>query len=282
MSEKKIVTVNLCGGLGNQLFKIASAYAYSKRVNAELKLLKITESGSGYTGSRPVYWDTLLLKTAPYLVNYIDISEFNRWYEDYPTMYKEISPIPDVCKGQYLDAYLQCSKYFYDKNTKNEIKDMFTPDNFLTELVRDKYKYFFENKDRVVVVHARRTDYLAFKEFHNPLSGEYYRKASEEMISRIGDPIFLLCSDDNNYWEEIKDDISETIFSCENRILKEDDILTYTLLQQFNNFIMSNSTFIWWCVWLSEAKNVIAPNGWFGPYGPKLYDDIYEPNWTRI
>ena len=42
---------------------------------------------------------------------------------------------------------------------------------------------------------------------------------------------------------------------------------------------MSNSTFIWWCVWLSNAQQVIAPSKWFGPLGPSEYEDIYEPSW---
>ena len=64
--------------------------------------------------------------------------------------------------------------------------------------------------------------------------------------------------------------------------LNDTDINTFTLLQNFNNFIMANSTFIWWVVWLSNSKNVIAPSKWFGPQGPQKYEDIYEDSWIRI
>jgi hypothetical protein len=63
---------------------------------------------------------------------------------------------------------------------------------------------------------------------------------------------------------------------------EDSDIFTFTLLQEFYNYIMSNSTFIWWCIWLSNAKKVIAPSQWFGPNGPKQFTDIYEKGWELI
>ena len=98
------------------------------------------------------------------------------------------------------------------------------------------------------------------------------------MIKYIEKPIFLLTSDDNSFWQDIKLDI----YQNEHYILEESDIYTFCLLQQFNNVIMSNSTFIWWTTWLSNATKVIAPTKWFGPSGPQFYDDIYEQHWIRI
>ena len=42
---KPIVSVNIEGGLGNQLFKIASAYAYAKKNNGNLQIVKISDCG---------------------------------------------------------------------------------------------------------------------------------------------------------------------------------------------------------------------------------------------
>jgi hypothetical protein len=268
------ISVNIIGGLGNQLFQIATAYAYSRKENGRLKILKKKDNGN-----RPLYWDTILKKINPYLVENIQES-FENWYEDYPNIYKDIGPLSN--NGKYLNGYLQSSKYFYNDSIKQEIKELFKPDIILVEEVRNKYKYICDNSERVIVVHARRTDYIRFSNIHGPLDGSYYKNAINKMLKKISNPIFLLTSDDNKFWNEIKDDI-EPVFDHQYVFLDcESDINTFVLLQQFNNFIMSNSTFIWWCVWLANSKNVIAPSKWFGPDGPSKYEDIYEDNWERI
>ena len=109
-----------------------------------------------------------------------------------------------------------------------------------------------------------------------------YKEAINRIVKKVNNPIFILSSDDNKFWDEIRDDISETRKYTYMILNNETDINTFILFQQFNNFIMSNSTFIWWIVWLANAKNVIVPSKWFGPSGPKDYNDIYEDNWERI
>lgn len=271
--SKPIVSVHIMGGLGNQLFQIASAYAYAKKENGSLKILHITQNGD-----RPVYWNTILERVVPYLVS--SLPPLEQWYENMATQYKEIGPL--TSNGKCLNEYLQSSKYFYNDKIKQEIKDLFRPSQSLLNDVCNKYNYLIENKDRVVIMHSRQTDYIRFKETHGPLEGGYYKKAVNEMIVKVENPIFLLCGDDNNYWKEIKDDIL-TVYQYEHMILEgESDINTFALLQQFNNVIMANSTFIWWTTWLADAKNVIAPAKWFGPEGPQYYEDIYESHWMRI
>jgi hypothetical protein len=193
-------------------------------------------------------------------------------------MYKEIPLLPSSI---YLHGYLQSSKY-YDETSKNEIKELFKPSDSLMKEVSDKYKYVLDNKERVIVVHARRTDYLTnahMINFHGPLTVDYYERAIAKMKTEVTDPIWVLTSDDNSFWNEVP-----SIASLSNvyTLNEGSDIHAFALLQQFQHFIMANSTFIWWCVWLSTAKKVIAPNNWFGPTGPRPFDDIYEPEWERI
>ena len=268
-----VVSVNIMGGLGNQMFQIASAYAYARKEGGTLKIIHKLDNGN-----RPVYWETLLQKVKPYLVSSIP-STLEQWSEKLATMYADRGPLSS--KGKYLNGYLQTSKYFYDDTIKQEIKELCTPHDSLFKESKARYAYLLENKERVVVMHARRTDYLKAAGVHGPLTGAYYREAVQRMMGRIKNPIFLLCSDDQTFWNEIRNDIAP-VFENENIVLEDSDIHTFVLLQQFHHFIMANSSFIWWCVWLSDAKNVIAPSKWFGPEGPTPYDDIFEESWERI
>jgi hypothetical protein len=269
-----IISISIMGGLGNQMFQLAVAYAYSRRYNYRLEIQKENNNGN-----RPYYWHSILKKWNNYLVDSIP-NTLSIYNEQQDTTY---IPIPQLENGIYLKGYYQTSKYFYNDTIKLEIKELMKPSLELLEEVKYKYSYLFKNRDRIIVIHARRTDYLTFAPIHGPLSTDYYINAIDKMLNKISNPIFLMTSDDNSYWNELKS-VYPKINNYEQYILEnESDIYTMALLQQFSYYIMANSTFIWWCVWLSDnTKYVIAPSKWFGPSGPKEYNDIYENNWERI
>ena len=262
------------GGLGNQLFQIATAYAYARKTGGVLQILHILVNGE-----RPVYWESLLKRVKPFLVKSLP-PNLENWQEQQSTMYADIGPLP--LQGKYLKGYLQTSKYFYNDTYKQEIKELFKPQPEMFEACASRYAHLLRQKDRVVVMHARRTDYLKAAGVHGPLTGAYYREAVQRMLKKVENPIFLLCSDDQSFWDEIKEDI-EPVFEHEHVVLDDDsDIRTFTLLQQFHHFIMANSTFIWWAVWMADATHVIVPKKWFGPDGPHPFDDIFEDGWELI
>lgn len=269
-----VVSVNLMGGLGNQLFQIAAGYAYAKKHGATFQLCPPPQNGQ-----RPWYWDSLLSSIQPFLVPSLP-PNLQPWSESLPTMYRPIEPLPP--QGIYLKGYLQSSKYFYTDAIRTAIRDLFRPPADLLHSVRSAYADWIRQADRVVVLHARRTDYLAAKEFHGPLDGSYYRRALDAILPHVTDPIFVLSADDPSFWQDIKEDIAE-VYQHPHLILQgESDIRTFVLLQQFSHFILSNSTFIWWCAWLSSARRVIAPERWFGPAGPSSWSDIYESEWKQV
>jgi hypothetical protein len=259
--KKPIVYLDICGGLGNQLFQIATAYAYAKKEGGQLRIYRREQNEK-----RCTYWD-LFPALDPYLSD-IPIENIEEWRE----LSFQYTAIPPLGKDKQLKGYFQSEKYF--DTMKSEINKLFN----YTPTYQNRYETLLANKHRVIVVHCRRTDYLMNPTFHGPLPSSYYKQAIQYM--NIPDPIYLLCGDDSSYWESIKEDLLIYPQSCV-MFHNETDVNTFALLQQFHYFIMSNSTFIWWCVWMADTKHVIAPSKWFGPDGPSS-DDIYHPDWERI
>jgi hypothetical protein len=282
LSDKEMepsVFISVCGGLGNQMFQIASAYSYSIKNNIELKILKNKIEDDG----RPLYWDSILKKCNMFLSDNIQ-QPIDHWYEVSAT---EFSNIPKIgCNNIYLHGYLQSPKYFDHPTIQLELKSLFKPNNELFNYVYNKYYNLICKKENVIVVHARRTDYLRTPDiinFHGPLPIEYYKLAIEKMSNIVNNPFFLLTSDDPRFWNSVIKEVPElnesNIYILEN----ENEINTIILLQQFKYFIMANSTFSWWAAWLSKnPQKVIAPTKWFGPTGPQNYKDIYMPEWELI
>ena len=276
MTSLPPVFVPLKGGLGNQMFEIAGGYAYARREGGQLELLRLDRCGD-----RPVSWDTFFVSLMPYLVT-SPRHVMPIWYE--PTATKYVTPPSLTQEGQCLDGYMQSSKYFAD--AAEEIRTLFRPPRQLEVAVEEKYAYFLSQTSRVVVMHARRTDYLLNQAVHAPLLGDYYAKAIKYVFAKVDKPLFMLVSDDPSFWGSIEPQISE-VFQGEFHILKGvSEVETMILLQRFKYFVMSNSTFIWWAAWLAnptkEDGQVWAPSRWFGPKGPSEWQDVYEAEWEII
>jgi hypothetical protein len=277
--NRPVVSVNIMGGLGNQMFQLATAYAYAKKYNGTLQVFRNKRFDDG----RPIYWNSVLNKFTPYLVDSLP-NNLSVWSENGATEYSEIPALPE--NGMYLRGYLQSPKYFSDETTKKELKSLFEPTKESLSYVSEKFADLLANKNNVIVVHARRTDYLKNEHmilFHGPQPPTYYKNAIKNMCSGVTNPIFLLASDDPSYWSTILEEIPE--FNEQNMYIlnNENEINTLTLLQQFHYFIIANSTFSWWATWLSsEPRKVIAPSHWFGPTGPKNYKDIYCDDWQKM
>lgn len=274
-----LVSVNIMGGLGNQMFQLATAYAYTKQNNGKLIVLRNKMESDG----RSLYWDNMLYRFQEFLVDKLP-EGLERWQESGPT---EFGIIPSLTsKGLYISGYLQSPKYFGNDKIQQEIKELFEPSHTTMYNIQDKYNLLLKNKERAVIVHARRTDYLKNQDiinFHGPLSIDYYKEAIKKMSNEIENPIFILASDDPSFWTSVINELPQ--FNSRNIYILDDEneITTIALLQQFQYFIIANSTYSWWAAWLSkDPKKVIAPSKWFGPTGPQNYKDIYMPSWELI
>lgn len=269
------VGIVVMGGLGNQMFQIAAAYAHSKLCDCTLLIKREKKENDG----RSLYWDTMFVKLQPFLVT--DLPDERIKWKQLGNGCQSYVPPPHPETGNLeLIGYFQSSKYF--KNYKKEIKNLMQPSDKVMHIINTKYSNLMEIRDRVVVVHARRGDYCkseGMRNFHGPLDTSYYTRTIADMVSSLANPYFLFVCEDPSYWNDVIKECAN-INDTNSLILDDsDEVLSMGLIQQFGNFIIANSTFSWWGAWLADAKKVMAPRKWYGPTGLKDWHDIYESGW---
>jgi hypothetical protein len=267
------VYIYIQDGLGNQLFKIAAAYAYAKDTGRTLKVIK----NKRREDSRITYWDTALKRCVSLLV--CSIPDSHIVYRELRIgTYNKIQVYSDT--NVLMEGWFNSPKYF--QSYKEDICSLFYPDTTSIEKVNNLYGQYLG--PHTVTVHARRGDYIRFAHEFGPLTSEYYKSATNIITENILNPIFLLISDDDSYWTTIRNEIPAfqdfpTIVISRNTLT---DYETLALFSQVEHLIIANSTFSWWGAYLANAKTVISPKQWWGPNGVKDWNDIYCDNWIRV
>lgn len=255
-----MVSCKLQGGLGNQIFQIAAAYALALKNNdiSGFDFNGCYTPLQGYSANK--YVNNILSK-----VNSSNGHVFRYVYNEPKHSYEELPYTKDLL----LQGYFQSEKYF--NGYKKEIIELFKTDTNKDKI--DKLLSQYNNKP-VTSIHVRRGDYINLPDFHPVCSMEYYKKAMAE----IGDSTFVLISDDIEWVKEnFKGD--NIVYSSFN-----DEIDELTLMVSCDNNIIANSSFSWWGAYFNpnENKKIIAPNNWFGPKGPQDTNDIIPSNWIKI
>lgn len=270
------LTIKLLGGLGNQLFQIATAYAYAKEHSMNLVLPEIWNYNSG----REPVWNTYFLNTS-HGFNLISGNQFQKisWIDIYEKsfLYTPIYHKPGSSNYR-LNGYFQSSKYF--NNHKDEIRILLQIPNNLINAANEAFaRTQIHDPDGWIAAHVRRGDYLLASNYHVVTDAEYFKKAREEINKRIGPRTVCWITEDPKW-------VYTNIYQQGDVVICGNSMTDFACLSLFRHIIMSNSTFSWWATWLNPnnyADRVICcPNKWFGPQGPQDCETIYEPEWIRI
>jgi len=259
-----MITTRLQGGLGNQMFQMATAYAHSKRLN--------TECAFDFNGCHtPLQGNTSVKYKDNFFKNFKEMSKFPEVMVNWNEGPFNYSPIPlDIGNDIILNGYYQSVKYFEDYS--DDIKMLF---HFPYEIKNKVCEWTFSNFDNFTSVHVRRGDYISsphMSEFHTNLcKTDYYQKAMEMIGGN-----FVFISDDIEWCKKVfkGDNIFYSPFTSE---LEDLYLMTYC-----TNNIIANSSFSWWGAYLGPDGKIIAPNNWFGPLGPKDTQDLIPNNWIKI
>lgn len=255
-----MISCKLQGGLGNQMFQIATTQALALR-NGDICGFNFNQCFTPLQGNPSSKYRDNVFKEIREINNY----NFKHLYNEPRFGYEQIPYFPDLL----LNGYFQSEKYFNDFSS--EIKKLFLFDknnaiNFVESVKKPNLQ--------ITSVHVRRGDYVNLSDMHCLCTIEYYNNA----MSRFNDSIFIIISDDIEWVKtNIKgDNVFYSPFT--------DELDDMSLMTICDNNIISNSSFSWWGGYLNdnENKNIIAPKNWFGPIGPKDVEDIIPSTWYKI
>ncbi len=252
----------LQGGLGNQMFQIANAYAYSLRHNFNFGINYGLSHcpNQGFTASR--YRDTLY-KNIPF-TDFIPSNAYNEPFYRY-------NPIPKN-DNIMLVGYYQSEKYFEDFS--NQVKNLFTFPQEIIDTVETFIKNINPNGLPLLGIHIRRGDYLKFKSVHAIKGSDYYLQASKILNDKYN---VVVCSDD---WNTVNQELKFK-YAISSPFVNELEDLYF--LSRCDALILCNSSFSWWASYLTkDNKKVIAPKIWFAEEGPQDYQDVFRKDWVLL
>ena len=279
-----MITCNLMGGLGNQLFQIFTTISYAIRMRQQFKFSNIQSLGGGTTTVRKTYWDSFLLRLKIFTTN-----EFPKLHvireKDYT--FNELSINEMINKNVLIFGYFQSYKYF---QSNYEIICRMIGLEGLKENLLKKINYEVDYFDNSVSMHFRIGDYKKVQDYHPILKSNYYKKCLEHIqskkINKINKIIYF-CEDDdlsdvNNIIEYLTSVFPLYKFiRGENKLEDWEQIL---LMSFCHDNIIANSSFSWWGAYFNDKKDKIVcyPSVWFGPAAKHNTIDLYPFEWVKI
>ena len=281
-----MITCNIIGGLGNQLFQIFTTISYAIQTRNVFYFYETEFTGGvGTTNKRDTYWNNFLSKLKLFLRK-----EFPPLKIIHETNF-EFNQIPltniigkDIC----LHGYFQSYKYF--QSTYKTIYRLLNIDNHkqnVNKLVKDNGISI--NLEDTVSLHFRLGDYKKLQDTHPLMTDDYYKRALEHIFihkQNVTNVLFF-CED-----EDI-DEITVRIhnlqllfpqveFKRASNVLKDWEQMILMSCCKYN--IIANSSFSWWAAYLNsnEDKIVCYPSTWFGPSVNHNIKDLFPEEWIKI
>jgi hypothetical protein len=292
----KNLCVRLGGGLGNQFFEYATAYALAKRWNLKLSMdIRCPPFGSGHylqyrlnlvnipakpvshkllwkildSRKKQIAWMTAAVRKIAGIVIFDEATVHRRDI-------RLFGPVPEG-RTLYLNGYWQTPRYFEECRAEllKEFSFRTEPDGMNREILQQ-----IKSTPGAVSLHIRRGDYLNIGgSLALPL--RYYERAIKTIDEKVNEPVFFVFSDDIPWAESSLRGKGRFVFVDGNGVDSAHEDLR--LMAACKHHIIANSSFSWWGAWLnpSETKTVIAPKYWMIKK-ETFYPDLFPESWIQI
>ena len=280
-----MITCNLMGGLGNQIFQIFTTLAYAIKSGNIFMFTDATTLGSGKTIIRYTYWDTFFAG-----LKHVTTSVFPelKVIKEKGFEYNEIDLTELKEQNILLFGYFQSYKYF--EQEFNTICSLIK----LKELkhgILTNYEYTHEFLQDTISLHFRIGDYKKVQYFHPVMTYEYYEKSLLHITSNVKNTrhVLYFCEEDDivdvlTIVNRLKLKFHNLKFiRCSSKLSDWEQML---LMSQCRYNIIANSSFSWWGAYFnsSDDKIVCYPAKWFGEAAIATHDikDLCPTEWEKI
>lgn len=279
-----MITCNLMGGLGNQLFQIFSTIAYAIKSRNQFKFLGAETLGGDGCTLRYTFWKTLLSNLKPFLIPNIPPCHTIR---EKGFHYNELSIIEMVNRDILIFGYFQSYKYF--DTHYSTIYKVIGIEQKKQDLL-NKLQTTSDDFDNTISMHFRIGDYINIQHVHPIATYNYYESALSYISTNNPTKeynIFFFCEDtDIGYVLNTINHLAVKFPSY--KFIRGDNTLAdweQMLLMSFcHHNIIANSSFSWWGAYFNSHpdKIVCYPSVWFGPTIKNDTKDLCPPKWVKI
>jgi hypothetical protein len=291
----KILTVNIIGGLGNQMFQYAFGYAVSKENNAKIKL-ELSGFDAYYLRDYAldlfnVEENSELKSKYDFLLNKINskhnsflskassnslrkLLRLTNFYYQEKEEFVYDKGVFNIKKNTFFYGYWQNEKYF--KKYRKDLLEIFKLKDIHSK-TKEYQKKIVESES--VSLHIRRGDYV--NSIHDTCNMKYYKNAVLEILKINKHAHFFIFSDDMQWVENNLNFINhKTLILLESDIPDHEEMY---LMSQCKSNIIANSSFSWWGAWLNQNsdKKVIAPKKWLKSSVFNT-NDLIPASWVRL
>lgn len=313
-----MITLNLMGGLGNQMFQYAFSRALSEKFNdpkirinpyfmsfinmvTSKKSLKPKNSlvhfklndnvevmpapkgvPSAFFAFARYCWNSFLVSLDQ--ERFYKRSEKGVYFQTTKNSFDYFTYSEKTSKNKSITGYYSSEKYFSDIGDilRREFSIISEPDSRNSEMLKRI------SSCNAVCVHIRRGDYLLPQNsFLNVCSEQYYINGMRYIAERTQDPVFFVFSNNHEELEWIKNNYHFE-YPVEYVDLGNPDFEELRLMYTCRHFVICNSTFSWWASYLSDNKSkiVAAPERWLNNsderFEEKVADLIYREDMVKI
>ncbi|KAK6167750.1 hypothetical protein SNE40_021711 [Patella caerulea] len=265
------------GGLGNLLYKFASAYAIARENNMEL--VSVKDEGlsaaleyppemlqdNGYCGHLPVLKENKCCSYDPKFLN--------------------------INRSVNVDGYLQSWIYFQKYSDDLRQLIIFKEDQveqakkLLDEELGRRYDQTSKLFRTLVGMHIRRGNKLEayyVKYGYKVAPAHYIVRAMKYFSDRFQNLTFVVVTEDQKWAMDNIPENNDVIF-----MKKNDAVVDMIILTLMNHTIMTVGTFGWWAAWLTDGttvyyKDFVEPYTKFGQQHRLDHSDHILPGWIPL